>query len=115
MACSLLPVRSNIYNMAAVCSAFTGSMLCNVRSVLTAICSQTSYLADSLLLAVPKQKVTHARKRERMTSKWLKNVQNIVRCPQCGNAKAMHTICWACYKRLKFHMKGKAPISTNSI
>jgi large subunit ribosomal protein L32 len=70
-------------------------------------------LQDSFLLAVPKQKVTHARKRERMATKWPQNIQNIVRCHTCGSPKFMHHICWMCFKRFKLHVKTK--LSTKDI
>ena len=51
----------------------------------------------SLLFAVPKQKVTHSRKRMRMATKQLRNLQNITKCPKCGQPKLLHNLCWKCY------------------
>ncbi len=55
----------------------------------------------NILLATPKQKVTHSRKRLRMTSKGLKNLSNITKCHLCNEPKLLHTLCWACYKKFK--------------
>lgn len=55
----------------------------------------------SLLLAVPKQKVTHSRKRMRMATKQLRNLQNITKCTACGSPKLMHSLCWTCYGKMK--------------
>lgn len=53
----------------------------------------------SLLLAVPKQKVTHSRKRKRMATKQLKNIQHITKCPTCNGPKLAHTLCWPCFSK----------------
>ena len=48
---------------------------------------------DGFLMAVPKKKTTHAKKRMRMTNKYLRPNQNVRRCPQCGTWKLAHTYC----------------------
>lgn len=55
----------------------------------------------SLLFAVPKQKVTHSRKRMRMATKQLRNIQNITKCSKCGEPKLLHNLCWKCYGEFK--------------
>lgn len=55
-------------------------------------------LAEMLLRAVPKKKVTHARKRIRSLTKGLKNLTNIIRCPICSGPKLTHTLCWNCMR-----------------
>lgn len=59
----------------------------------------------NLLFAVPKQKVTHSRKRMRMATKQLRNLQNITKCPKCGQTKLLHNLCWKCYGDYKKAMK----------
>lgn len=59
----------------------------------------------SLLFAVPKQKVTHSRKRMRMATKQLRNLQNITNCPKCGQSKLLHNLCWKCYGNYKNSIK----------
>lgn len=61
----------------------------------------------SLLFAVPKQKVTHSRKRMRMATKQLQNLQNITNCPRCGHSKLLHNLCWECYGNFKKSIKIK--------
>ncbi|KAI9197295.1 uncharacterized protein BJ171DRAFT_520517 [Polychytrium aggregatum] len=52
---------------------------------------------SSILWAVPKKKTTHRKKRLRMTTKWLRPMQNITPCPFCGSPTLMHNICRKCY------------------
>ena len=48
-------------------------------------------------MAVPKRKVSHARKMKRRSSVWkLENPTNIVKCPQCGEDILAYRVCKAC-------------------
>jgi ribosomal protein L32 len=50
-------------------------------------------LLDWLLRAVPKKRTTHAKKRMRMSQKYLKPDCSIKRCESCGAWKKPHTYC----------------------
>lgn len=52
-----------------------------------------------LLFAAPKTRTSHSRKRKRMTSKWLKNIDNYTVCSACGNARLLHVLCGYCFRR----------------
>ena len=49
-------------------------------------------------MAVPKRKVSHARKMKRRSSVWKLEspVNNIVKCPQCGEPILAYRVCKAC-------------------
>ena len=48
-------------------------------------------------MAVPKRKVSHARKMKRRSSVWkLEEPTNIVKCPQCGEPILAYRVCKAC-------------------
>jgi ribosomal protein L32 len=52
---------------------------------------------EGILRAVPKNKVSHSRKRHRqMAGKALKDVNHLVKCPGCGAPKRMHRLCSHC-------------------
>ncbi|EIW86673.1 hypothetical protein CONPUDRAFT_17616, partial [Coniophora puteana RWD-64-598 SS2] len=53
-------------------------------------------LLPPIILAVPKKKVSHSRKRMRSANKGLKDKHNIVNCPACGEAKLAHHMCGNC-------------------
>ena len=59
-------------------------------------------------MAVPKRKVSHARKMKRRSSVWKLEspANNIVKCPQCGEPILAYRVCKAC----GFY-KGEAVIS----
>jgi ribosomal protein L32 len=59
------------------------------------------FLNGIVLFAVPKQKVSHGRKRRRFTLKWLQNRRDIEQCDGCGAMKISNTLCWSCYNRFK--------------
>ncbi|KAI5467039.1 hypothetical protein BGZ63DRAFT_370219 [Mariannaea sp. PMI_226] len=57
---------------------------------------------EGLLRAVPKNKVSHSRKRHRqMAGKALKDVNNLCRCPGCGELKRTHRLCQTCLEEMK--------------
>ena len=48
-------------------------------------------------MAVPKKKVSHARKMKRRSSVWkLEAPTNLVKCPQCGEVNLAYRVCKAC-------------------
>lgn len=52
---------------------------------------------EGLLRAVPKNKVSHSRKRHRqMAGKALEDVNHLCRCPGCGEIKRTHRLCQTC-------------------
>ncbi|KAF4452498.1 gtp-binding protein beta subunit-like protein [Fusarium austroafricanum] len=57
---------------------------------------------ESVLRAVPKNKVSHSRKRHRqMAGKALKDVNNLCKCPGCGQPKRTHRLCQTCLEEMK--------------
>ncbi|KAF9512610.1 hypothetical protein BS47DRAFT_1297519, partial [Hydnum rufescens UP504] len=54
----------------------------------------------SIVLAVPKKKVSHSRKGMRSANKGLKDKTNIVACPACGQPKLAHHLCQSCYSQM---------------
>lgn len=52
---------------------------------------------DGTLLAVPKSRVSHSRKRMRSANKGLKDRDDFVHCAGCGSPKLAHHICANCY------------------
>lgn len=52
---------------------------------------------ESVLRAVPKNKVSHSKKRSRqMAGKALKDVNHLCKCPGCGEIKRTHRLCQHC-------------------
>ena len=47
-------------------------------------------------MAVPKRKVSHARKSKRRSSVWKLGVPKLVACPNCGAFHMPHRACPAC-------------------
>ncbi|CEJ79946.1 Putative WD domain-containing protein [[Torrubiella] hemipterigena] len=57
---------------------------------------------ESVLRAVPKNKVSHSRKRHRqMAGKALKDVTSLNKCPGCGGEKRSHRLCPHCLEDFK--------------
>ncbi|KAK3196636.1 hypothetical protein K4F52_000518 [Lecanicillium sp. MT-2017a] len=57
---------------------------------------------ESVLRAVPKNKVSHSRKRHRqMAGKALKDVNSLCKCPGCGAPKRTHRLCQNCLEEMK--------------
>ncbi|ORY29538.1 ribosomal L32p protein family-domain-containing protein [Naematelia encephala] len=65
-------------------------------------------LFPPILLAVPKKKVSHSRKRMRSAIKGLKNKTNFSICPACGEPKLSHNICPSCYSQISRRWKAEA-------
>ena len=60
-------------------------------------------------MAVPKRKVSHARKMKRRSSVWkLETPTNIVKCPQCGEPILAYRVCGNCG-----YYKGEAIVTKN--
>ena len=62
-------------------------------------------------MAVPKRKVSHARKMKRRSSVWkLETPTNIVNCPNCGEPILAYRVCKACgfYKGEEIIAKNEA-------
>ena len=63
-------------------------------------------------MAVPKRKTSHARKMKRRSSVWKLEspVNNIVKCPQCGEPILAYRVCKACgyYKGEEIISKSEA-------
>ncbi|KAG8716251.1 hypothetical protein FRC08_009704 [Ceratobasidium sp. 394] len=57
-------------------------------------------LFPPIVLAVPKKKTSHSKKRMRSANKGLKDKTNIVNCPGCGSPKRAHHICPECYSQV---------------
>lgn len=56
------------------------------------------------LLAVPKKKVSHMKKRQKLyapKSKQLQFIHNLNKCPSCGHYKRSHTLCMHCFSEIK--------------
>ncbi len=47
-------------------------------------------------MAVPKRKVSKARRDKRRSSVWKLEAPAIIRCPQCNEFKLPHRVCKAC-------------------
>ncbi len=47
-------------------------------------------------MAVPKRKVSHARKSKRRSSVWKLETPALVACPNCGEYHMPHRVCPAC-------------------
>ncbi|MDD7771525.1 MAG: 50S ribosomal protein L32 [Candidatus Faecousia sp.] len=47
-------------------------------------------------MAVPKGKVSKARRDKRRSSHWKLSVPGVVACPNCGKARLPHRACKAC-------------------
>ncbi|CCH59887.1 hypothetical protein TBLA_0C00710 [Henningerozyma blattae CBS 6284] len=62
----------------------------------------------STLLAVPKKKVSHMKKRQKLYGpgdKQLKLNNNLNECPSCGHYKRSHTLCMYCFGEIKMIWK----------
>ena len=51
---------------------------------------------DGLVFAVPKRRTTRSVKRMRMANKYLKPMENITTCAQCGSRRLQHHLCLKC-------------------
>ena len=84
---------------------FLGHLLRPIVQLSLPICAVTQFsipsvligLWESILRAVPKQKTSHRKKRQRfMAGKALKDVTALNKCSACGNVKRAHLLCPFC-------------------
>ena len=47
-------------------------------------------------MAVPKRKLSSARKNSRRSSVWKMSAPTLVHCPKCGEYKTPHVVCGSC-------------------
>ena len=47
-------------------------------------------------MAVPKSKVSKARRDKRRSSHWKLKVPGLIKCPKCGELRLSHRVCKAC-------------------
>ncbi|MBR1779627.1 MAG: 50S ribosomal protein L32 [Clostridia bacterium] len=47
-------------------------------------------------MAVPKRKVSKARRDKRRSTVWKLNIPALVECPKCGELKLAHKVCKQC-------------------
>lgn len=47
-------------------------------------------------MAVPKRKVSKARRDKRRSNVWKISAPSLVKCPQCGEFKTTHRVCKEC-------------------
>ncbi|KAF5018032.1 hypothetical protein F66182_10006 [Fusarium sp. NRRL 66182] len=106
MAASLIPRLSAPIFLSAVSSReFTQKLFPSLSIAIPGISLNLPTIDDiweSVLRAVPKNKVSHSRKRHRqMAGKALKDVNNLCRCPGCGEPKRTHRLCQTCLEEMK--------------
>lgn len=81
------------------------SLIPSLRFTLPAITSIIPIITgiwDSILLAVPKKKTSHSKKRKRqLVGKALQDKTNLTRCEACGDWKLLHTLCMSCVKSIQ--------------
>lgn len=67
--------------------------------------SDVDYFSNNgILLAVPKKKVSHQKKRQKLYapgSKQLKMMYHLNKCPSCGHYKKAHTLCMHCVGQIR--------------
>ncbi|SCU78798.1 LAMI_0A06018g1_1 [Lachancea mirantina] len=59
---------------------------------------------NGIYLAVPKKKVSHQKKRQKLYGpgrKQLKMIHHLNRCPSCGHFKRANTICMHCFHEIR--------------
>ncbi|CDO94728.1 unnamed protein product [Kluyveromyces dobzhanskii CBS 2104] len=59
---------------------------------------------NGILLAVPKKKVSHQKKRQKLYApgkKQLKMINHLNKCPSCGHYKRAHTLCMHCVGEIR--------------
>ncbi|KAJ3359141.1 hypothetical protein GGF32_009588 [Allomyces javanicus] len=81
-------------------SALVSSLLGNFAARLAIPSASLRDLIPSIVLAVPKSRTTHGKKRMRMSNKGLKNREDIVPCPACKAPKLLHHACPACLSKI---------------
>ena len=62
-------------------------------------------LLGPFLLAAPKKKTSHSKKRMRSANKQLKDKSNFTMCPICGQLKMLHHLCLNCYQDFRKQLR----------
>lgn len=65
---------------------------------------QDFFSNNGILLAVPKKKVSHQKKRQKLYgpgSKQLKLIHHLNKCPSCGHQKRANTLCMHCVDEVR--------------
>lgn len=73
------------------------------RNTETPACEKDFFSNNGRLLAVPKKKVTHQKKRQRLYApgkKQLKMLHHLNRCPSCGHYKRSNCLCMHCFQQV---------------
>lgn len=71
---------------------------------------QDFFSNNGILLAVPKKKVSHQKKRQKLYgpgSKQLKMIHHLNKCPSCGHFKRANTLCMHCVDEVRRVWKSK--------
>lgn len=66
--------------------------------------NQDFFSHNGILLAVPKKKVSHQKKRQKLYapgSKQLKMIHHLNKCPSCGHQKRANTLCMHCVGEIR--------------
>jgi len=73
------------------------------RSVSVSISLEWPWSWSGLLRAVPKQRSSHQKKRQRQLAgnNQQKPLHNLNRCPACGHVKRAHTLCMNCVQGIR--------------
>lgn len=70
---------------------------------------ESDYFSNNgILLAVPKKKVSHQKKRQKLYApgkKQLKMLHHLNKCPSCGHYKRAHTLCMHCVGQIRYIWK----------
>ncbi|KAL3235260.1 Large ribosomal subunit protein bL32m [Nakaseomyces bracarensis] len=67
-----------------------------------------SFQDNGILLAAPKKKVSHQKRRQRLLAPGKKHVQmkhHLNKCPSCGHYKRANTICMHCFENIRYLWK----------
>lgn len=71
--------------------------------------TKNDFFSDNgILLAAPKKKVSHQKKRQKLYapgSKQLKMIHHLNKCPSCGHYKRANTLCMHCVNQIRFIWK----------
>lgn len=73
---------------------------------------EPSFFHDNgILLAAPKKKTSHMKRRQRLYapgSKQIKLLHHLNRCPACGNYKRSHALCMHCVGQIRRYWKDES-------
>lgn len=73
---------------------------------------------NGILLAVPKKKVSHQKKRQKLYgpgSKQLKMINHLNKCPSCGHQKRANTLCMYCFDEIRKVWKSQTFTKTEEL